>query len=41
MKFLVTNDDGIDAPGLEALVGAAAAPLANQSWSRRPVRNPA
>lgn len=23
MKFLVTNDDGIDAPGLEALVGAA------------------
>ena len=23
MKFLLTNDDGIDAPGLEALVGAA------------------
>ena len=23
MKFLVTNDDGIDAPGLEALTGAA------------------
>ena len=23
MKFLVTNDDGIDAPGLEALVAAA------------------
>ena len=23
MKFLVTNDDGIDAPGLEALVTAA------------------
>ncbi len=23
MKFLVTNDDGIDAPGMEALVGAA------------------
>lgn len=25
MKFLVTNDDGIDAPGLEALVAAARA----------------
>src|SRR5262245_42279778 len=25
MKLLLTNDDGIDAPGLEALLGAAAA----------------
>ena len=23
MKFLLTNDDGIDAPGLEALIAAA------------------
>ena len=34
MKFLVTNDDGIDALGLAALVPLRA-PLANQSWSPR------
>jgi 5'/3'-nucleotidase len=42
MKLLLTNDDGIDAPGLEALVRAAhslghepvvAAPATHQSWS--------
>ncbi len=42
MKLLVTNDDGIDAPGLEALVSAArtlghdpvvVAPATHQSWS--------
>jgi 5'-nucleotidase len=41
MKLLLTNDDGIDAPGLDALVGAArafghdpvvVAPAAHQSW---------
>jgi 5'-nucleotidase len=41
MKLLLTNDDGIDAPGLEALVGAArmlghdpvvVAPATHQSW---------
>jgi 5'-nucleotidase len=41
MKLLLTNDDGIDAPGLEALVCAArtlghdlvvVAPAAHQSW---------
>jgi 5'-nucleotidase len=42
MKLLLTNDDGIDAPGLEALVRAArllghdpvvVAPATHQSWS--------
>jgi 5'-nucleotidase len=42
MKLLLTNDDGIDAPGLEALVCAArslghdlvvVAPATHQSWS--------
>src|SRR5262245_41246546 len=31
MKFLLTNDDGIDAPGLEALAQAAAA-LGHAVW---------
>jgi len=42
MKLLLTNDDGVDAPGLEALVRAArslghdlvvVAPATHQSWS--------